>query len=68
MIEDGWMPIDEYCTKYAERRNTIHARVNTGVWQRGVHYALPDNSAGFIHEERARAWHAAKTQTSPGKR
>ena len=64
MIEDGWIPIDEYCAKYNERRNTIHARINTGVWERGVHYARPDGSAGFVHEERAKVWLEQKPRSS----
>lgn len=59
---DGWMPIAQYCAAYGERRNTIHARISTGLWQRGVHYAKPDGSAGFVHVVRAQEWVEAEKQ------
>jgi hypothetical protein len=64
--EDGWITIEAYCQKYGERRNTVHARVNTGKWERGVHYSLPDSSSGFVHEARARAWVAEHPRGNPG--
>lgn len=53
---DGWITADEWCEKYADRRNTIHVRINQGAWQRGVHYSAPDPARCYVHEERCKAW------------
>ena len=53
---DGWIGLDEWCKKYDERRDTVHARVSTGRWERGVVFAAPDGGSCFVHEERAKAW------------
>lgn len=55
-IFDGWLPVDDYCEKYAERRNTVLARMNSGMWERGFHIANPDGGLTYVHEERAKAW------------
>lgn len=56
MIFDGWISLDEWCQKYGEQRDTVHARVSNGRWQRGHHFSAPDGGSCFVHEERARAW------------
>jgi hypothetical protein len=53
---DGWIPSEEWCTKYAERKNTIHVRVTRDVWQRGVHFSAPDGGRFYVHEARCLEW------------
>lgn len=56
MTEDGWMPLNEFCEKYHQRKNTIIKRVYEGAWPRGEMYSSPTGGAAFVHEERAVAW------------
>lgn len=39
---EGWITVEEYCEKTGEKAGTIHKRVFDGVWQRGVHYSVPE--------------------------
>lgn len=56
MNDNAWIRIDDFCTKYSQRQNTVQKRVHDGVWARGVVYANPTGSQGYIHEARAVAW------------
>jgi len=49
MTAEDWMPLDKYCEVTGERKNTVHARVSMGVWQRGVHISTPDGKASWVN-------------------
>lgn len=53
---NGWITLEDWCAKYEERRDTIHARVHAGRWKRGVHFSAADGGSCFVHEKRAREW------------
>lgn len=55
-MDNNWIRIDDFCTKYDQRGNTVQKRVHDGVWERGVIYANPTGAQGYIHEQRAVAW------------
>lgn len=57
---DGWIPLDEWCEKYNDRKNTCHKRVTDGAWIRGEHISAPDGGECFVHEKRCRDWMATK--------
>lgn len=60
MTEAGWMPLDEFCETYHQRKNTILKRVHEGIWPRGVIYASPSGGKAFVHVERAAEWLRAR--------
>jgi len=57
---DGWIPLDQWCEQYGERKNTVLKRITNEVWLRGEVAATPDGGEVFIHEERAKKWLAQK--------
>lgn len=53
---NGWITAEDWCEKYHDRRNTIHVRVNKGLWRRGEHYSAPDGGRFYVHEQRCKEW------------
>lgn len=57
---DGWIELNEFCEKYKQRPNTVHKRVNDGVWPRGEMYSSPSGGVAYVHEQKARDWLEAR--------
>lgn len=57
---DGWILLDRWCEIYDERPNTIHKRIQEGLWPRGEYAACPDGLVMYLHEERCKVWLAKR--------
>ncbi len=55
-MDKDWIRVDDFCTKYDQRPNTVQKRVHDETWARGEIYANPTGGQGYIHEARAVAW------------
>lgn len=52
----GWITLTKYCEISGETRQSVHVRVATGKWQRGVHYSRPDGGSSWINVPAVLAW------------
>lgn len=54
----GWVPIEHYMRMFPhEKRKNIDIRLQRGIWQRGVHYSVPDRSnRAWINLLAVRRW------------
>lgn len=58
----GWIPLKLYLRIYpTESANNIEQRLRRGIWQRGVHYRIPDRSGAWVNLNAIRAWIEADT-------
>jgi hypothetical protein len=59
----GWIPVTLYVRLYpTENLNKIHKRVQQGVWQRQVHYAVPKGGTGWVNLPAIRLWLEGKLE------
>jgi hypothetical protein len=59
----GWITVEDYCEQTGEKAATIHKRVFDGVWQRGVHFSVPEpRGAGYINVAAAKAWKDSRSK------
>ncbi len=54
--QSEWVPLKEYCDFTGEVENTVHARVKTGVWERGVILSSTDARTSFINIQALLKW------------
>lgn len=60
---EGWISVEEYCASTGEKPAVIHKRVFDGVWQRGVHFSVPEpETLGFVNVKAAEAWREGKSK------
>lgn len=66
MKNDGdWLTLADYCKKTGERPGTVHKRVHDGDWPPGDIISNPEGDQTYVHEPRARRWHAERGSPLP---
>ncbi len=53
----GWIPLRMFLRMYpTESVKSVEQRLRRGIWQRGVHYHVPDRSGAWVNLNAIRAW------------
>lgn len=52
----GWITLSRYCLVTGETRQSVHLRVRSGKWQRGVHIVVPSGGSTWINVPSVVKW------------